>query len=109
MGKVKITVLETTFNKHLVDRFVERGRAVTLGPCEVFKPGQEFVVDPIAGMPEGFCTWAWDDLYKVLIAYWSGGSFGDWYEDGDTIISCCTDGTRPVIFKLEKLAEPASV
>ena len=103
MNKVKITVLRRGFNKDFVDQYVERERARTLGPCEVFREGQEFVVDPIAGIPEGFCTWAWDDLYKVLVAYSAGGGFGEWYEGGDTIIACCTDGTRPVYFKLEKL------
>jgi uncharacterized repeat protein (TIGR04076 family) len=105
MNKVKITVLRRGFNKDFVDLYVERERARDLGPCEVFREGQEFVVDPIAGMPEGFCAWAWDDLYKVLVAYSAGGSFGEWYEGGDTVIACCTDGTRPVYFKLEKLAE----
>jgi uncharacterized repeat protein (TIGR04076 family) len=104
-NKVKITVLRTSFNKDFVDQYVERERARDLGPCEVFREGQEFVVDPIAGMPEGFCTWAWDDLYKCLIAYWAGGKFGEWYEGGNTIIACCSDGTRPVYFKLDKLAE----
>lgn len=105
MNKVKITVLRRGFNKDFVDLYVERERARTLGPCEVFHEGQEFVVDPIMGMPEGFCAWAWDNLYKVLIAYYSGGSFGEWYEGGDTIIACCSDGTRPVYFKLESIGE----
>jgi uncharacterized repeat protein (TIGR04076 family) len=105
MSKVKITVLETSFRKEFVDLYVERERARTLGPCEVFREGQEFVVDPIAGMPPGFCTWAWDDLYKVLIAYYASGKFDMWYEGGDTMIACCSDGTRPVYFKLDKLAE----
>jgi uncharacterized repeat protein (TIGR04076 family) len=104
-SKVKITVLRRGFNKDFVDQYVKRERAATLGPCEVFREGQEFVVDAIEGMPAGFCAWAWDDLYKVLISYWSGGKFGEWYEDGDTIVCCCSDGTRPVYFKLEKLAE----
>jgi uncharacterized repeat protein (TIGR04076 family) len=101
--KVKITVLKTSVNQELVDLYVERERAKTLGPCEVFREGQEFVANVVGGMPQGFCPWAWDDIYKVLVAYFAGGDFGMWTEGGDTMIACCTDGTRPVYFKLEKL------
>jgi uncharacterized repeat protein (TIGR04076 family) len=103
-NKVKITVLRTSINQDFVDLYVERERARTLGPCEVFHEGQEFVIDAVSGLPANFCPWAWDDLYKVLVAYYASGNFGMWYEGGDTLIACCSDGTRPVYFKLEKLA-----
>jgi len=104
MGKCKITVLKTSFNKDYVDLYVEAERKKTLGPCEVFKEGQEFVVDAVSGPPPGFCAWAWDDLYKVIVAYFAGGKFGMWYE-GKVIIACCSDGTRPVYFKIEGLED----
>ena len=105
MNKVKITVLQTSVNRELVDKFVDPGRARTLAPCDVLKEGQEFVTDVYGGMPEGFCAWAWVDLYKVLVGFMAGGDFGEWTHDGATMIACCTDGERPVYFKLEKLAE----
>lgn len=105
MARVKITVLNTSFNKDYVDHFVEKERRKTLGPCEVFKEGQEFITDAVIGMPPGFCAWAWDDIYKVVSAYYTDGNFGMWTEGGETIIACCTDGTRPVYFKIDKLKE----
>jgi uncharacterized repeat protein (TIGR04076 family) len=105
MARCRITVLKTSFNQDFVDRYVEDERKKTLGPCEVFKEGQTFMADAVSGMPPGFCPWAWDDLYKVIAAYYAGGSFGMWYQNGDEIIACCTDGTRPVYFKVEKLVD----
>lgn len=102
MNRCKITVLKTSFNKEYVDLYVEKERRKTLGPCDVFKEGQVFVVDAVSGCPAGFCAWAWDDLYKVIVGFFSGGNFGMWYED-DVLIACCTDGTRPVYFKIEGL------
>lgn len=103
MSQCRITVLKTSFNKEYVDLYVENERKKTLGPCEMFKEGQEFISDAVSGMPQGFCPWAWDDIYKVLVAYFTNGSFGMWTEGGDVIIACCTDGTRPVYFKIEKI------
>ncbi len=105
MSKCKITVLKTSFNKEYVDLYVEEKRRKTLSTCDVFKEGQEFITDAVSGMPEGFCPWAWDDIYKVLVAYYAGGNFGMWYQNGNQIIACCTDGTRPVYFKIEKIDE----
>jgi len=105
MSRCKITVLETSFNKDYVDRYVADERKKTLGPCDVFRAGQEFIADAVTGMPSGFCPWAWDDIYKVVVAFFSGGGFGMWYQGEDTIIACCTDGTRPVYFKIEKIVE----
>ena len=27
----------------------------------------------------------------------------DWMKDENTMIACCSDGTRPVIFKIERI------
>ncbi|HNR47527.1 MAG TPA: TIGR04076 family protein [Anaerolineaceae bacterium] len=108
MVKCKITVLKRGFNQDLVERYVEHERKKTLGPCEVFREGQEFITDVFGGIPAGFCPWAWDDIYKVLVGYAAGGNFGMWYEDGNCLIACCTDGTRPVYFKIEKIDEEAA-
>ncbi|MCX7821663.1 MAG: TIGR04076 family protein [Brevinematales bacterium] len=105
MIKCKITVLKRGFNKEFVEEYVEQERKKNLGPCEVFKEGQEFIVDPWSGLPSGFCPWAWDDIYKNLVGFGADGNFGMWYEDKNTIIACCTDGTRPVYFKIEKIKE----
>jgi uncharacterized repeat protein (TIGR04076 family) len=103
MSQCKITVIKTSFNKELVDLYVEKERKKTLSTCEAFKEGQEFITDAVSGMPQGFCPWAWDDIYKVLVAYYANGNFGMWNEGGNTIIACCTDGTRPVYFKIDRI------
>lgn len=105
MPKCKITVLKRSFNADYIDAYVEENRKKTIGPCEVFYDGQEFVTDVISGMPQGFCSWAWDDIYKSLIGFFADGDFGMWYQRKDVIIACCTDGTRPVIFKIEKIQD----
>jgi uncharacterized repeat protein (TIGR04076 family) len=101
--RCKITVLKTSFNRDLVDLYVENERKKTLGPCEVFKECQESITDVVIGMPQGFCPWAWDDIYKVLVAFFANGNFGMGTQGGDVIVACCTDGTRPVYFKIEKI------
>ncbi|HPH97731.1 MAG TPA: TIGR04076 family protein [Anaerolineaceae bacterium] len=104
MPQCKITVIKTSFNKELVDLYVEAERKKTLGPCEVFHEGQEFITDVmVGGMPQGFCPWAWDDIFKVLTAFYANGKFDMWTQGGEVIIACCTDGTRPVYFKIEKI------
>jgi uncharacterized repeat protein (TIGR04076 family) len=105
MIQCKITVLKRSFNTEIINRYVADERKKTLGPCEVFKEGQEFVTDVFGTIPVGFCPWAWDDIYKDLVGFASGGNFGMWYQDPNSIIACCTDGTRPVIFQIEKIEE----
>jgi len=103
MIKCRITVLKKGYNKDFVDAYVCESRK-PLGPCEVFKEGQVFEAEPICeGMPTGFCAWAWDDIYKSLIGLATEGNWGMWYENPKQIIACCTDGTRPVYFKIEKI------
>ena len=53
--------------------------------------------------PENFCDWAWHDIYKIVITLVSKGNFDIWMKEKGTAISCCTDGIRPVVFKLERI------
>ena len=58
-----------------------------------------------AKMPEGFCPWAWIDIYRSVSAMSSGSSNKPWAKkDGQTIV-CCTDGVRPVVFCVEAFGE----
>ena len=103
MTKCKITVLRRHYYRDLVDEFVAE-KLKPYGPCENFKKGQEFITDGF-NMPEGFCLWAWDGLYKSIIALITDGNFGMWFENKNVMIGCCTDGVRPVVFKIEKIEE----
>jgi uncharacterized repeat protein (TIGR04076 family) len=33
------------------------------------------------------------------------GNFGTWMKDENTFVACCTDGIKPVVFKVERLDE----
>ena len=70
--------------------------------CSAFEEGQVFTVGEDGAMPEGFCHVAWVDIYRKVHVLQTGGTYHPWYEDG-VIIACCTDGLRPVSFKLERL------
>lgn len=88
---VKITVLSRTLNEEWNREF--RNQPGSL--CNVFSDGQEFIVESPWSMPEGFCHWAWADI-RTFIHLVNEGRY-------DTFVSCCTDGFRPVFFKIERI------
>lgn len=92
--KVRITVLKRLFHKDFMDEYSDWENKI---PCQHFKEGQEFVVseDTPWVMPSGFCGWAWADIQKIVWGMARGGI--------KRFVTCCTDGYRPVIFKLERI------
>ena len=101
MGKkLKITVLKRDLYKDLADEYSTNK---SIEPCEMFEDGQVFILDR-ADKPEGFCSWAWADLHRDFIAVLFGANYS-WINRKNTIISCCTDGLRPVTFKIEGVDE----
>ena len=99
MNTVKITVLKREFYPDLAETYLSEGASV--GACPLQNVGDTFLYEGGAEMPEGLCPWAWIDLYTTISSLYSGGVENDWYRDGGTRISCCTDGVRPVVYKLE--------
>lgn len=95
---VKITVLHTGLNRHLWREYISEAPA----PCPFFKEGQVFEVTDFA-MPPGFCTWAWQDIFYAFHTLWNGGNHTPWYKNSGVCVVCCTDATRPVTFKLQRL------
>lgn len=101
MKKVKITVLKTEFYPELAEEYLTDGKDV--GPCPLLNVGDTFIFEGSAKMPEGFCPWAWIDIYRSITAVSSGSTFTPWNNrDGQTIV-CCTDGIRPVVFNVEAI------
>ena len=101
MKKVKITVLKKEFYPDLADTYLTEGR--TVGPCPLLEEGDVFIFEGEAKMPEGFCPWAWMDIYGGVGAISAGATYTPWNnKDGMTIL-CCTDGIRPVIFTVEAM------
>lgn len=101
-SKVGVTVLKKLSSEGIFGENPPLGKKAK--PCPVFEVGQEFVVSEDGEMPKGFCHWAWNDLYKVVTALrygvnWDSGTKAK----GAATIHCCTDGLRPVIFKLERV------
>ena len=98
MPRCKITVLKRMLNPELAQEY--RQDEVQL--CEFFEEGQEFIIDGWSGPPDGFCDWAWYDIQRIFVALMSGGTFGPAMKNERAQIMCCTDGFRPVVFKLER-------
>ena len=98
---VKITVLKKTFYPELADEYLAEGRAA--GPCPILEEGQTFRYEGGAKMPDGFCPWAWIDIYGACSTLNAGGFDNQWYKHGDIRVQCCTDGVRPVLFLLEAM------
>lgn len=105
MAKCKITVLKRMLNSELASEYA----GVEVTECPFFKEGQEFI-GGFFEKPQNFCQWAWDDIYKVVCSLSSGGNyntgiFKDWMKRDNNMIVCCSDGLRPVCFKVERIEE----
>ena len=104
MAKCKITVLRKMYNEDYAREFCINPEA---GVCDAFTEGEVFVLtDP--GKPVGFCEEAWSAISRYVFAFYTGGGAffnGRWMRDENTMIACCNDGIRPVVFKLERIDE----
>lgn len=94
MPKCRITVLKREF-------FPELATPETSVPCRRFTDGQVMVLDK-AEPPDEFCQWAWNDIRKYVMTLFYGGDFPEMGRPGAAVV-CCTDGIRPVIFKIERI------
>lgn len=95
--KVKITVIKKILNKDLVKKYSDDPEKWDI--CQHFQVGQEFIVSKTSPwqMPEGFCGWAWADIQKLIYGMARGGL--------ENFVTCCTDGFRPVFFRLERIKD----
>ena len=106
MSKVKVTVIRKECFIDLQEQYLANPKA---GPCEMFEVGQEFILergkDDYWRMMNGkFCSEAWDCISRYIYSGLQGGSImKDWTNDNNMMIACCNDGTRPVIFKIERI------
>jgi uncharacterized repeat protein (TIGR04076 family) len=110
--KVKITVMRKLKLDDLAREYgqirpgTEDGDAIP--SCPFFEVGQEFIVRTGGDedcKPKGFCDWAWADLWKdVLMVANKAGMCPDGEKSKQAPqFTCCTDGLRPVIFKVESM------
>lgn len=104
----RITVLETKVFPEYQEQYLADPKS---GPCPCFKPGDTFLLertgsrDDFWHMLDGkFCSEAWDAISRYVYAALQGGSImKGWTNDEKMMIACCSDGTRPVIFKIERI------
>ena len=101
--KVKITVLKKLNGEDIY------GEELPITPkyplvCDQIDEGKEFIVEATGKMPDGFCSWAWNDIARIVEHLQFGGNYS-FYEEKGVNLACCTDAVRPVIFKLERLED----
>lgn len=125
--KVKVTVIDKKLYPELQHQYCADPDS---GACPCYNVGDEFVFyrddkrddfwhmgldtlvktkstnpDTIAGGPKiPFCSEAWDAIARYIYTGLQGGSImNGWMKEENTVITCCSDGTRPVIFKIERI------
>lgn len=107
----KITVLETKVFADYQEKYLANPKS---GPCPFFKKGDTFLLDRTPQkddfyylMNGKFCGEAWDAVSRYVYTALQGGSImHGWTKDERMMIACCNDGTRPVIFKIERIDIP---
>lgn len=107
----KITVLETKVFTDYQEEYLANPKS---GPCPFFKKGDTFFLDRTPQkddfyhlMNGKFCGEAWDAVSRYVYTALQGGSImHGWTKDERMMIACCNDGTRPVIFKIERIDIP---
>lgn len=104
--KCRITVLRKTLHKDLQEAYLADPKS---GVCPFFQEGQVFELtmdDFFRTMHGKFCAEAWDCISRYVYAALQGGSImRGWTKKENVMIASCNDGTRPVIFKIERIDE----
>lgn len=124
--KVKLTVIDKKLYPELQAQYCADPNA---GTCFCYNIGDTFVFEnydgvkdflhmglntlkqttyPADGVAGGsafpHCSEAWDAISRYIYTGLQGGSImRRWMNDDRVMIACCSDGTRPVIFKIERL------
>ena len=107
----RITVLETKVFSDLQEKYLAEPKS---GKCPFFNVGDTFVLKRTAEQDDfyhlmngKFCGEAWDAISRYVYSALQGGSImRKWTNDDRMMIACCNDGTRPVIFKIERIDIP---
>ena len=124
--KVKLTVIDKKLYPGLQAKYCADPCA---GACPCYNVGDEFIFerdeandhfwhgglntlvktsadpDTVAGGPKmPHCSEAWDAISRYIYTGLQGGSImKGWMARENEMICCCSDGTRPVIFKIERI------
>lgn len=125
--KVKLTVIDKKLYPELQQKYYADKQA---GGCPCYNVGDEFIFSRYGGKDDFWhcgintmvygtddgkefsagdfshphCAEAWDAFSRYIYTGLNGGDImSGWMADPKTMITCCQDGTRPVIFKIERL------
>lgn len=104
MAKCKVTVIDKKVYPELQEEYLKDPNT---GVCTMFEVGQEFIFDGVAyeSMNGGnFCMEAYDAINRYIYTAIQGGSLmKGWTKDERVMVACCNDGTRPVLFRIERI------
>ena len=106
--KCKVTVLKKMLFPELQAQYLADPAS---GACPFYEEGQEFWFERYAGRDDfwtegggAHCAEAWDCISRYIYTALQGGAImRGWTRDERQMIACCNDGTRPVIFKIERV------
>ena len=105
--KCKVTVIDKKCFTDLQERYLADPKS---GACTFYNVGDEFIFERY-GDEDTFwhegngtqCAEAWDCISRYIYTALQGGSImRHWTNDERMMIACCNDGTRPVIFRIER-------
>jgi uncharacterized repeat protein (TIGR04076 family) len=99
LAKLKITVVRAFSPEEVFGREFRNSFGDVVEKCDL-EEGQSWISTNYK-IPEGFCNWAWEDMRKDRYLLALGGDIPD-TSDGVVYVPC-SDGKRPVVFKLERL------
>ncbi|MBQ7704182.1 MAG: TIGR04076 family protein [Selenomonadaceae bacterium] len=106
--KCKMTVIDKKVFPDLQEKYLADPNS---GACPFYQVGTEYIFERY-GDEDTFwtqgkgahCSEAWDCFSRYIYTALQGGSImRGWTNDEHMMIACCNDGTRPVIFKIERL------
>ncbi|MFW9800779.1 MAG: hypothetical protein ACFFD9_10105 [Candidatus Thorarchaeota archaeon] len=73
MTEVQIEVIRKFSVNEVFGDNMPESEEIRFSECRFFNVGNTFVIDNIERMPEGFCGWAWRDIYKDAAVLYFGG------------------------------------
>lgn len=113
--RCKVTVVDKKLFPDLQAAYLANPES---GPCPCFEVGQEYLFDRRDGKDDFWhfgreltppfpCAEAWDCVSRYIYTALQGGSImKGWTADERVMIACCNDGTRPVVFRIERIDVP---
>ena len=106
--KCRMTVIDKKLFPDFQEKYLADPKS---GACPFYEVGAEYICERY-GDEDTFwtqgkgahCAEAWDCFSRYVYTALQGGSImRGWTNDERMMIACCNDGTRPVIFKIERL------